>query len=179
MASQLKDLAEFEDPDLHLIYRKKKYTVPAASFSLGKYLYKVMDLGMTEARHKEAGTQPTEEEQAEYESITNDAGEEDFIVRCLGEKLMGKMEADGVPYKIFSLMAQTLMMDTTQSRDVALAYWNASGKAPAPASGQTTATQTPEDEGTTTKPQDYRSTTKTPAKAKATTGRTSSSTGKK
>lgn len=176
--NKAKDLSQFQDPDLHLVYRKKPYTIKAASFKLGLFFHKVFEFGYKVAASEENGTELTEADEAEAMKL-DDQEEGDLIVRALGNDLIDKLDADGVPFKIISLMSMTLLLDTVRDRETAIAYWNAGGKAPAPAKGQKTETPTQKAAGTTTRKQDYQSGTKTPSKAAATSGPTSSSTGRK
>lgn len=162
------DLALFDDPDLHLIYKKKHYIVPAASLTTGRYLHKIYSLGLKAA----AGHAPDESDSAKL----NDDQEKEFIDRCLGDELLATLEADNVPYKVAALMAQTLLFDTVADRTTAMAFWNGGGKAQAP-KGQKTGTRTRKAAATTTPKPASPNTTKTTAKAKATNGQKSSATG--
>lgn len=163
-----KDPAAFEDPDLHLIYRAKHYIVPAANYELGRYLHKVYAVGAKVATDQEI----TDQEKA---SLT-DEEEEDFMTRCLGEELLAQVAADNVPFKVISAMAQTLLIDTVAGREKAEAFWASGGKAQAPKAPRT-GTRTRKAAASTTQKQASRSGTKPAAKAKATSGRTSSGTG--
>lgn len=160
------DLAKFEDPDLHLMFRRKHYTVPAASISTGRYLHKIYAVGLKAATKQDI----TEQDAANL----NDDQEREFIDLCLGEELLATLEEDRVPYKVVSLMAQTLLFDTVADRATAEAFWASGGKAPAP-EGPKTGTRTRKAAATTTRKPASPNGTK-PA-AKAPSGRTSSKTG--
>lgn len=175
MADNFKDLAAFEDPNLHLIYDKTHYVIKAASFSLGRHLHKVYKDGIAAAEAQRKGIELEDDTLGKMD----DEEEGAFIMRCLGEELIDKLEADEVPYKVMSLMAMTLLFDTVSGREMAQAYWAAGGKAQPQKKGQKTATPTQKAAGTTTRKQGSASTTKTAkAKAAGTSGQSSSDTGK-
>lgn len=166
--TQFKDMAEFEDPDLHLMFRRKRYTVPAASFSGGRYLHKIFNMGVKAA----SGADPSDADKA----MLNDDEEDEFVQKCLGAELLATLEADNVPYKVVAMMAQTHLMDTVTDRATALEYWNTAGKGKA-SKGRPTETPTQPAAASTTRKPVSPSTTKKPAKKAATSGPRSSKIG--
>src|SRR5699024_7218501 len=90
-----KDLSEFYDPDLHLPYKGKTYTVPAADLDTGLYLQTIFNIGV-----KANSGQLSDQAAAQFD----DDEEVDFMERCLGRELLDELRADKVPTPVASLM---------------------------------------------------------------------------
>lgn len=167
------DLKDFLDPDLHIPFRGKTYTIPAASFEDGLYLQDLFNLGV-KAR---AGADPTDADKAKL----NDDDEREFYRRSLTPGVFQELQDDGVPFPVIKLMAGTAMMECVFGRDEAEAFWASGGKAQKPTKKpqdrkQKTGTRTRTGGARTTQKQGSASGTSTPkgkGEAEGTPGGTS------
>lgn len=155
------ELKDFLDPDLHVPYRGKTYTIPAASFEDGLYLQEIFTIGIK----AEKGT-ATDAENAKL----NDDDEIRFYERALSPELFQQLKDERVPFSVIKLMAGTAMMECVFGRPEAEAFWASEGKAEKPVKKPAdrkpkTATPTPSGAAPTTRKRNSRSGTKQNPKA--------------
>jgi hypothetical protein len=162
------ELKDFIDPDLHLPFRGKTYTIPAASFEDGIYLQDMYTLGARAGSGKQ--------DDADKAKI-DDIDEIEFYNRALTPEVFQQLKDDKVPFSVVKLMATTAMTECVMDREAAEAYWASEGKVPKPAVKKPqdrkprTATRTRTAAASTTRKPASRTTTSTPkAKEKDTPG---------
>ena len=167
-----KDLGDWGSLDpLRLPLQGKTYTLPPVDSELGPRLQALISFGAEVAD----GDKTTLS--AKDRVVLDDFAEMELYQEILGD-VYQEMVDDGVPWPALKHAAMTSMFDAVFDRDTAEKYWESLGKAPAP-NRAARRSRTTASASKTTKASAAGTTSrrKLPAKAKATGGRRSSSTG--
>lgn len=155
----LKPVAAFLDEDdcLVLPWKDKEYRIEALPARLGLRIQRIMSAAEKAMR---------DDQEVDPELLT-DEDEADLYPQVLGD-VYDQMLDDGVSFVRLKLAANAAMMWTVYSAELAIEFWEAGGKAPAPNREQRRAKTTHTAGGTTTKRRASGSGTNTRAKRSGT-----------
>lgn len=142
-----------EDEALQLTWRGKTYSIPPVDARTGLRIERVMAAAEQAARDKDA--KPDDQ-------VLSDMDELDLYPDVLGP-VYDEMLDDGISFRRLKLAATAAMMWTVYDEAVAVEFWEAGGKAPAPANRQQRRAETTRTGGA--------STTKRPASGSGTSTR--------
>jgi|SRR5699024_4769418 len=148
-----------EDDQLVLEWKGHEYRINPVSAKVGLRVERIISAAERNAR---GAAQEGDEEQ-----VLSDSDELDLYPDLLGD-VYEQMLEDGVTFIRLKLAATATMMWTVYDEEVALEYWNAGGKAPAPNREQRRAKTTRTAGASTTKRQGSGTGTSTRAKRSAT-----------
>lgn len=112
-----------EDDQLVLEWKGREYRIDPVSAKVGLRVERIISAAERNAR---GAAQDGDQEQ-----VLSDSDELDLYPDLLGD-VYDQMIEDGVTFIRLKLAATATMMWTVYDEEVALEYWNAGGKAPAP-----------------------------------------------
>ena len=112
-----------EEEQLVLPYRGKEYRINPVSAKVGLRVERIISAAERSARGAERD--------GDQEQVLSDSDELDLYPDLLGDTYDELLE-DGATFIRLKLAATAVMMWTVYDEEVALEYWNAGGKAPAP-----------------------------------------------
>lgn len=130
-----------EDECLVLPWKGKEYRIEPVSARTGLRIEKIMSAAEKAARDKDAKVD---------DQLLSDAEELDMYTDVLGD-VYEEMLEDGISFRRLKLAATAAMMWTVYDEDIAIEFWEAGGKAPAPNRQQRRAATTRTGGASTTK----------------------------
>lgn len=151
--TDLKELGDFLDPILSIPYKDKHYNIPAMDAQTAARMEKT--IGAAEKAGRDEGLSAADIE------LVSDDDTESFYASMFGQEAFTEMQADNVKHVALKHFTALVFAWTFADFDTAQEMWRAEGKAPAPnREARRTGTPTQQGGDDTTRPQDYRSTTK-------------------
>lgn len=112
-----------EDDQLVLEWKGREYRIEPVSAKVGLRVERIISAAERNARGAA--------QEGDQEQVLSDSDELDLYPDLLGD-VYEQMLDDGVTFIRLKLAATATMMWTVYDEEVALEYWNAGGKAPAP-----------------------------------------------